>query len=242
MRRMEKSSKRNGAGLTKSSRSGLSGRRKSEAVIRVMNGEHAHEVAEDLGVSSAQVETWRREFILAGERRMGELPLGLFERCLSPFERLVPLATLISVSIGVLLYVQGQKKAQLQQVTDNFNALDDKYIEYAKLCLQHPDLDVFDIPVEHPTPRTVAQVREESMMFAVLTSMLERAFMTYHDQSDGFNRQEWESWSAYTRTWLTRQNFLAEWNRTKEVYDRDFRVYVDHQIANISNPTTRPAL
>ncbi len=45
---------------------------------------------------------------------MGELPLGMFERCLSPFERLVPLATLISVSIGVLLYVQGQKKAQLQ--------------------------------------------------------------------------------------------------------------------------------
>ncbi len=124
-------------------------------------------------------------------------------------------------------------------MTDNFNALDDKYIEYAKLCLQHSELDVFDIPIQHPAPRTVAQLREESMMFSVLMSMLERAFMTYHDQPDAFNRQEWGSWSAYTRTWLTRDNFLAEWVRTKGVYDQDFRVYVDGQIANFAGPSTR---
>src|SRR5947209_2488786 len=103
-------------GKTKIGDMAVSGRRKSEAVMRVMGGEDPAVVAESLGVSLVQVETWRREFMLAGERRMGELPLGMLERCLSPFERLVPLATLISVTIGVMIYLQAQRKADLQQV------------------------------------------------------------------------------------------------------------------------------
>jgi len=209
-------------------------------VIRVLNGEHAHEVAEDLNVTVAQLETWRREFVVAGEKRMGELPIGFFERCLSPFERLVPLAMLISVSIGVALYVQGQRKAAQQQVTDNFNALDDKYIEYVKLCLAHPELDVYDVPMVHPTPRTPEQLREESMIFSVLISTLERSYMTYHAQADAFSRQEWESWQVYIRTWVTRPNFRAEWGRTKDAYDRDFRNYLDAQLLNPATPATLP--
>ena len=218
-------------------RHAYSGRRKAEAVIRVLNGEHAHDVADDLGVMVTQIEGWRREFVMAGEKRMGELPIGFFERCLSPFERLVPLATLISVSIGVALYVQGQKKASQQRVTDNFNALDDKYIDYVKLCMAHPDLDVYDVPIDHPSPRTPDQLRAESMMFSLLISTLERSYMTYHPESDAFSQQEWESWNAYIQTWATRPNFRAEWGRTREAYDREFRDYVEAQIQR-SRPAT----
>src|SRR5579875_1359291 len=108
---MDDSPGKNGAATAppaRAARRPVAGRRKAEAVLRVMRGEDAHEVAESLGVPAHDVESWRREFLLAGERRMGEVPLGLVERCLSPFERLVPLATLVSVAIAVALFVQGQ--------------------------------------------------------------------------------------------------------------------------------------
>src|SRR4051812_18941792 len=88
----------------------ISGRLKAEGAVRVLGGENSEEVAEALGVSIVEVERWRREFVVAGEKRMGELPLGILERCLSPFERLVPLATLVSVGIAVVLFVQSQAR------------------------------------------------------------------------------------------------------------------------------------
>ena len=189
----------------------LAGRRKAEVVLRVIAGEDAHDVAGSIGTTAHEVEHWRREFLLAGERRMGEMPLGWVERCLSPFERLVPLATLVSVAIAVVLFVQGQQRdreardneaarATEQRVTESFNALDDKYIEYVKLCLQHPDLDVFDTPLAARRPGDAgADAARSQMMFAILLSLFERSYLMYRDPADDFKKQEWRAWEAYLR-------------------------------------------
>jgi hypothetical protein len=219
----------------------ISGRMKAEGAMRVLGGESAEAVAESMGVTVVEVERWRREFVVAGERRMGELPLGVIERIFSPFERLVPLCTLISVAIAVALYVQGQAKereanarevrrASELKMTEAFNALDDKYIDYVKLCLAHPELDTFDTPLARGRPATPAELRGESMMFAILLSMMERSYLMYRDPSDAFKREEWVGWEGYMRSWISRQNFLAEWGRTKHEFDPDFVVFLDKLI------------
>lgn len=217
--------------------------------MRVMHGEDAHEVAESLGVPVHDVEAWRREFVLAGERRMGELPLGWLERCLSPFERLVPLATLISVAVAVALFVQGRQhdrevrekealREREHRVTESFNALDDKYIDYVKLCLQHPDLDVYDTPLAHAVPPNPGQKRQEAMMFAILLSVMERSYLMYRDQTDAFQSDEWKAWDAYIRRWVGRPNFADEWQRSRTEYDSGFQRYVDGLMAD--KPQSRP--
>ena len=209
--------------------------------MRVLGGESAEAIAESMGVTVVEVERWRREFVVAGERRMGELPLGVIERIFSPFERLVPLCTLISVAIAVALYVQGQAKerdanarevarAHELKVTEAFNALDDKYIDYVKLCLAHPELDTFDTPLARDRPATPGELRGESMMFAILLSMMERSYLMYRDPSDAFKREQWVGWEAYMRSWTGRENFLAEWGRTKHEFDPDFVVFLDKLI------------
>lgn len=220
----------------------VSARLKAEAAVRVLGGENAEEVAEAMGVSIVEVERWRREFVLAGERRMGELPLGWLERCLSPFERLVPLATLVSVGIAVVLFVQGQAherdarereavRAREMRVVDAYNALDDRYIDYVKLCLQHPELDVFDTPLQRDRPATAAEKRSESMMFSMLLSVMERSFLMYRDQSDPFKKSQWAAWETYVKSWIGRGNFLEEWKRSRTEFDRDFAAYMDGLIA-----------
>jgi hypothetical protein len=165
------------------------------------------------------------------------------ERCLSPFERLVPLATLVSVAIAVALFVQGQAherearereaaRARETRVTEAFNALDDKYIEYVKLCVAHPELDVFDTPLVRERPPTAEERRRESMMFAILLSMMERAYVMYREPSDPFKKEQWAGWEVYLKSWLGRANFLEEWGRTKKEFDPGFAAYVDGLIAS----------
>jgi hypothetical protein len=223
---------------------GISARRKTEVILRLLEGEPAAALAAEMHVSPRELENWRREFVLAGERRMGELPLGIIERCLSPFERLVPLATLVSVAIGVVIFVQSQRREhelrdkeaareREQRITEAFNALDDKYIDYVKLCLQHPELDVFDTPLpaaDHP-PATAAQRRQEAMMFAILLSVFERSYLMYRDKADPFKREQWAGWEQYMRNWLGRANFVAEYQRTKQEFDPAFVGFIDGLLA-----------
>ena len=221
----------------------LSGKHKAEAVRRLMAGEDAHDVSEALKVPEKQLEFWRREFIVAGERRMDELPLGVVERCLSLFERAVPLATLVSVALGVFLFVQGRHReadardkeaahAREMHITESFNALDANYIEYVKLCLQHPELDVFDTPLPRKAPATAEQKREEGMMFAILFSLLEHSYLMYRDQTDAYKMEQWKGWETYIDAWLKRSNFVEEWDRTKAEFNVAFMKYMDGRRAS----------
>ena len=216
----------------------IAGQRKAEAVRRLMAGEDAASLAESLHVSERELERWRREFIVAGERRMDELPLGFIERFFSFFERAVPLATLISVGIGVFLFVQGRQRetaarekeailARELHVSQSFNALDANYIEYVKLCLQHADLDVFDTPLKRVGQPTLEQKRGEAMMFAILFSLLEHAYLMYHDQRDTYKLEQWNGWETYIHHWLARPNFVEEWERTKGEFNSAFAGYMD---------------
>ena len=139
-------------------------RRRVHAVTRVLGGEPVEAVAQELGVTPRDVDAWAKEFCRAGEIRLRQLPDNWFERVVTGAEKLVPLATLLSVVIAAVLFVQGQRKATAEtaranalaresRVRDAYTALDDKYIQYVELCLQNKDLDVFDTPLVRTGPR-----------------------------------------------------------------------------------------
>ena len=226
-------------------------RRRVDAVARVLAGEPVEAVAAELGVPPRQLDGWAKEFCRAGETRLRQLPDNGFERALTGAEKLVPLATLLSVLIAAVLFVQGQRReaadrarsdalARESRVRDAYTGLDDKYLDYAKLCLDHPDLDVFDTPLPNPPPPTPERRRRESMVLAVLFSMLERAYLMYADPRDDFERNQWAAWSAYTRMWSARGNFRAEWAVGRDQFDPNFAGYVDRLVAAPPGATTRP--
>ena len=227
-------------------------RRRVDAVARVMGGEPADAVAADLGVPPRVVDGWAKEFCRAGETRLRQLPDNGFERALTAAEKLVPLATLLSVVIAAALFVKGERKeaadraqadasARQTRIRDAYTKLDDKYLDYVKLCLDHPDLDAFDtpLPLPHPPP-TPQQRREEAMVLSVLLSVLERSYLMYAAPTDDFERAQWAAWSAYTRAWSARPNFRGEWAQSRGEFDAGFAAYVDGLVAETS-ATTRAA-
>jgi hypothetical protein len=222
-------------------KSGTNLKHRMDAVARLLRGDSAEEIAQDLDVPVKQVETWSKEFCRAGEMRLRQLPDNLLERCLTGAEKLVPIATLISVLLAVTLFIQGERKEAAAQATaaaqeresrvrENYSALDDRYLDYVKLCLEHPDLDVFDTPITNPPPRTIDQQRRESMILSTLTSIMERAYLMYATPDDAFERNQWNAWAAYMKMWSVRPNFRAEWKTSSKQFDANFAGYIDSLI------------
>jgi hypothetical protein len=212
-----------------------------DAVGRLMRGEDAEEIARELNVTVRQLETWSKEYCRAGEMRLRQLPENWLERCLTSAEKLVPLATLISVLLAVTLFIQGQRKEAAEhlrvaaqeresRVRDAYAALDDKYLDYVKLCLDHPDLDVFDTPMVRTVPPTIEQKRRESMILSTLISILERAYLMYNSPNDSFEQNQWNAWAVYMKTWATRANFREEWLHSSKEFDASFAAYMDNLV------------
>jgi len=223
-------------------------RHRMDAVARLLRGDDIEEISRDVDAPVRQIEMWCKEFCRAGEMRLRQLPENWMERCLSSAEKLVPLATLISVLIAVTLFIQGQQKEALEharaavqerelRVRDAYSALDDKYLDYVKLCLQNPDLDVFDTPMVNPAPRTTEQQRRESMVLSTLLSILERAYLMYGSPTDDFERHQWNAWAAYMTAWSSRANFRSEWAKSRLEFDSNFAKYMDGLIQNTAAPT-----
>ena len=76
-------------------------------------------------------------------------------------------------------------------------------------------------------PATEDERRRESMMFAILLSVMERSYLMYRDQTDAFKKEQWSGWETYIKSWVGRGNFAAEWERTKREFDPAFVVYLD---------------
>ena len=52
--------------------------------------------------------------------------------------------TILGFPAAIIFYLLEQKQQRLEREYGTFDALDNKYIEIQQLCIDHPELDVFD--------------------------------------------------------------------------------------------------
>jgi len=151
-------------------------------------------------------------------------------------ELLDRLTVLIGVPAGLYHYTRTTKKEQRDREYGTYNALDEKYLEFLKLCLDHPSLDVFDIPDETPRQLTEEQAKIELIAFTMLISMFERAFLMYRDQSTAVKRRQWSGWDSYIREYCERKNFRRDWEILGDEFDEDFQRYMAQHLNQGKTP------
>lgn len=139
----------------------------------------------------------------------------------------VKLVQVIGIPVGIILYFLNKRKERLEREYGTYNALDEKYIDYLKLCLDNPDLDGADIPKTETVPLTEAQRYRELVMFSILLSIMERAFLMYKDKSENVRQAQWRGWESYIRTWCTRPNFANALPKIEAQFDEDFIAYLN---------------
>ena len=166
---------------------------------------------------------------------------GHFQQLKDVFELLSYAAVVVGVPAGLLQYFLTVKKEQQDREYGTYNALDEKYIEFEKLCLQRPYLDVFDIPDKVPAALTEPQKKEEVIAFTILFAIFERAYLMYSDGSTAIKQRQWSGWDEYIRRFCKRENFRRAWVLSGNTFDTTFQHYMAECLGEFSNPKASPA-
>jgi hypothetical protein len=146
------------------------------------------------------------------------------------FSIMANLALILSLPIALYQIIRALRIEQREREQQVYNALDDKYIEFMSLCLQHSYLDIFDIPDKEPVVLTPKQKKEELIAFTMLISIFERAYLMYHDQNNRMIKIQWMGWDEYIREYCKRENFQYAWTLMGGTFDRRFEQYMSESI------------
>ncbi len=130
--------------------------------------------------------------------------------------------TILGVPAAIYIYLQEQNLLRQEREYGTYDALDDKYIELQQLCLDYPELDVFDTPYEHPQSLSPQQQKQEEAILLIRISIFERAFLMYKSGTHKSKNDQWSGWEAEIVEWMDRPNFKGIWGEHSEYYDKEF--------------------
>ena len=142
------------------------------------------------------------------------------------------LVVILGLPLAYFQFIRTKRKEKRDREYGTYNALDEKYLEFQKLCLQHPYLDVYDIPDPNPGELNEEQRKEELILLTMLFSIFERAFLLYSDQSSAIKRRQWIGWDDYIKSYCKRENFLKAWEISGNTFDTNFEAYMRQNIQN----------
>ena len=146
------------------------------------------------------------------------------------------ISTALGIPLAIYLFYQDRKREAREREYLAYDSLDSNYIEYLKLCLDNPNLDVFDIPIKKTEELFSEQERREVIMFGILFSVLERAFLMYEDESTGIKIRRRAEWEKYiVNDWIPRENFRKMWRIQGEGYHPGFVRYMNSILRKYEN-------
>lgn len=146
------------------------------------------------------------------------------------FEIISHLVVILGFPIAFFQYFRAKKKEKMDREYGTYNSLDEKYLEFQKLCLAFPYLNVFDIPDKEPKELNTIQEKEELILYTMLFSIFERAYLLYSDQNSEIKKKQWSGWDIYIKSFCERSNFLSAWKISGLTFDTDFEKYMNHII------------
>jgi hypothetical protein len=136
------------------------------------------------------------------------------------------ITVLFGIPTGLFGYFRASMKERRDRENGTYDALDEKLLEFERLCLTHPYLDIFDLPDKTPVALTAEQQKEEIIALTMLFSIFERAYLMYNDQSAAMRKKQWAGWDEYIRAYCIRDNVKAAWRSSGGTFDKDFEQYI----------------
>lgn len=146
------------------------------------------------------------------------------------------MVVILGLPLAYIQYLRTKRKEKRDREYGTYNALDEKYLEFQKLCLQHPYLNIFDIPDESPRKLDTKQQKEELILYTMLFSIFERAYLLYSDQNSAIKQKQWSGWDSYIKSYCVRDGFLSAWKISGNTFDTDFEKYMEANFVSLGTP------
>jgi hypothetical protein len=141
------------------------------------------------------------------------------------WELLSYIVTTIGLPVAILVFLYEQKKERDNEEEEVYQDLSDNYQDFLKIALENPDLHLFTLAP--PAARSQEQRERMLIIFNMLVSLFERAYLLLYDPKMNLRQQRrWRSWEDYMREWCKREDFRAALPALLEGEDPDFSAYI----------------
>jgi hypothetical protein len=140
--------------------------------------------------------------------------------------------TILGFPAAIFIYVTEQKTLRAEREYGTFDTLDEKYIEIQQLCLEHPELDIFDTPYDTPRQLSEEQKKQEEAILLIRMSVFERAFLMYQRTTSQSKKDQWAGWEVEIDEWFARNNFKSTWAEHGPYFDKSFYQHFNHNMSN----------
>ena len=145
---------------------------------------------------------------------------------ISLLENLSYIATVIGAFgffLAVIAFYAERKKQHEEHQLATYDNLAKEYRDFLKLCLQYPELQVYDYHPKTKLTLTDLQRVQQYTLFDILVSLFESAYFQYRSHTNAFKKAQWAGWEEYIRDWCKRTDFRIAWQEhLGSEFDSDF--------------------
>lgn len=130
----------------------------------------------------------------------------------------------LPLAIGVFIYEQGKQRQNEQHALHRM--LSEEYDGFLKLSLDHSDLLLIRRDAPRPT-LTEEQRERRHILFSILISVFEKAYIIIHDQRMTKDTARlWSSWEDDMLEWCARDDFREALPQLLEREDDEFSDHI----------------
>lgn len=163
-----------------------------------------------------------------------EVCVILVVRCESwDWDRAANIATAVSLPLGVGVLGLTVYQYQKERARNAFAMANDRYLEFLRLCLDNWKAEAFESNAASENDH------RRNVIFAVLITAMEAAFVQYHSADRTVRGKQWAGWAKYIDAWLEDPRF-REAVADGDQYDEDFGAYVRERQAVVTVATAAP--
>jgi len=125
------------------------------------------------------------------------------------FELLSYAATIVGIPLAIYIYYRDkeqERKIKEKEVLFTSHSL---YVDYLKICFDNPELEVYNSSFKNSD--FSLKEKKEIIVFEILFTYLESAYLYYRDLSDEVKKKRWEGWVNYVKDFSNHENFRKAW-------------------------------
>ena len=137
-------------------------------------------------------------------------------------EWLAAVVTVFGFPLAILTLYFSSRKDLEQRESAAYDGLDEGYLGFLRLAIEHPQLGLYPKPVPAPGLTPDQQI-QRAAMFEAMLSLFERAFIHRHNSSSRRHRAQWGGWHSYMKSWAEQPEFWTLFDAVNGAqYDLEF--------------------
>jgi len=149
------------------------------------------------------------------------------------WELLSYIVTVIGLPLAIFVFLYEQRKERENEDEEVYQLVSDNYQDFLKIALEHPDLHLFS-----PEPAgnlTDEQKEQQFIMFTMLMSLFERAYLLMYDENMSTKQaRRWHSWEDFIIEWCNKPHFRAMLPQLLHGEDPSFGHYMERIAASLT--------